>query len=77
MFVCKSRLTLHQLNVNNACLHGNYNQIVFIVQSPRFECKGEYVCQLKKSIHGLKPSHVLLNFIAYVDLEIHSKKVRA
>lgn len=40
----------------NVFLHGNLNETMFMVQPSRFESNREYVCQLKKSIYGLKQS---------------------
>jgi hypothetical protein len=46
---------LHQLDVKNACLHGDLTETAYMAQPPRLESKGKCVCHLKKS-DGLKQS---------------------
>ena len=49
---------LHQLDIKDVFLHGDFQEKVYMEQPPRFVAQGEIrkVCRLRKSMYGLKQS---------------------
>ncbi len=50
------RWSLHQMNVNNAFLHGDLQEEVYMEQPPGYvdQTHRSLICRLKKALYGLK-----------------------
>ena len=49
-----SRWPIHQIDINNAYLHGDLSSSVYMQQPPGFSTDPTLVCRLNKAIYGLK-----------------------
>ena len=60
-FVAMHDMELEQLDVKIAFLHGDLEEEIYMQQLEGFKepSKEDYVCLLKRSLYGLKQSHIL------------------
>ncbi|GJZ74693.1 ribonuclease H-like domain-containing protein [Tanacetum coccineum] len=60
---------VHQLDVKNAFLHGNFSETVYMHQPPCFRDPQhpDYVCLLQRSLYGLKQGSNSAYLLLYVD----------
>ncbi|KAL2252169.1 UNVERIFIED_CONTAM: Retrovirus-related Pol polyprotein from transposon RE1 [Sesamum indicum] len=53
---CKQNWFIHQLDINNAFLHGYIEEEIYMLPPQGYQVPKGHVCKLKRSIYGLKQS---------------------
>lgn len=53
-FAVNNQWNVHQLNINNAFLHGKLGEDVYLVPPQGFKVHARQVCKLQKALYGFK-----------------------